>query len=155
MKDWETYQEIARNFQHKVRFQDRQDVAHDIVLRLAEVANRNGDKPLSNFAMVRVASYIVLEYWRQEKRQLTWLSLNEDTEDDEGNSVELWETLADDKAVDLDAWLDAKRWRLGCPRRLVTIAWKKRYRKPLNKNEQKYLERYRQKDLAKRQKALF
>lgn len=154
MKDWQMYQEIAHNFQHKVRFQDRQDVEHDILLRLAEVADRNGDKPFSNFAMVRVASYIVLEYWRQEKRQLTWLSLNEDTEDGEGDSIELWETLADDKAVDLDAWLDAEKWRMGCPRRLVRIGLKKVWGIPLNETERRYFNRARRKELEKRQKAL-
>jgi len=154
MLDWQKYSQIADRFQHKVRFQDRQDVEHDIIVRLAEVADRNGDKPFSEMSMLRVGSYVVMEYWRQEKRQLTWLSLNEDIEDDEGNSIELLETLADDKAIDLDAWQDAKRWRLGCPKRLVKIAWKKVYRKPLNKNEQKYLERYRQKELASRQEPL-
>ncbi|MBA7658666.1 hypothetical protein ES703_66625 [subsurface metagenome] len=121
---------------------------------LAEVADRNGDKPFSNFAMVRVASYIVLEYWRQEKRQLTWLSLNDETEDGEGDTIELWETLADDKAVDLDAWLDAEKWRLGCPRRLVRIARKKVWGIPLNETERRYFNRARRKELAKRQKTL-
>ena len=155
MKDWQTYIEIAHNFQHKVRFQDRQDVTHDIILRLAEIADRNGDKPFSKPSMLRVASYVVMQYWDKEKRQLTFLSLNEELQDDEGNTVERWETLADDKAIDVEAWLDAKIWRLGCRRRLVMIATKKARGKPLNKKEQKYLERYRQKELEKRQKTLF
>ena len=155
MLDWQKYSQIADRFQHKVRFQDRQDVEHDIIVRLAEVADRNGDKPFSDLSMLRVGSYVVMEYWRQEKRQLTWLSLNEDIEDDEGDSIELYQTLADDKAIDLEAWQDAKRWRLGCSRRLVRIAYKRMLRKPLNKKEQKYLERYRQRELAKAQKALF
>jgi len=155
MLDWEKYSQIADRFQHKVRFQDRQDVEHDIIVRLAELADRNGDKPFSELSMLRVGSYVVMEYWRQEKRQLTWLSLNEDIDDGGGDTIELWETLADDKAIDLDAWLDAKRWRLGCPKRLVKIAWKKVYRKRLTWKEHKYLARYRQKELAKAQKALF
>ena len=155
MLDWQKYSQIADRFQHKVRFQDRQDVEHDIIVRLAEVANRNGDKPFSEMSMLRVGSYVVMEYWRQEKRQLTWLSLNEDIEDDDGDSIELLETLADDKAIDLEAWLDRKTWLLGCRRRLVRIAWKKVYGKPLTHKEQMYLNRYRQKDLAKAQKALF
>lgn len=154
MKDWQTYQEIAHNFQHKVRFQDRQDVNHEIVLRLAEIADRNGDKPFSKPSMLRVASYVVMQYWDSEKRQLTFLSLNDQVQDGEGNTVELWETLADDKAVDVEAWLDAKMWRLGCRRRLVTIATRKARGKPLSPKDRKYLSRYRQKDLAKRQKTL-
>jgi len=155
MLDWQKYSQIADRFQHKVRFQDRQDVEHDIIVRLAEVADRNGDKPFSEMSMLRVGSYVVMEYWRQEKRQLTWLSLNEDIEDDEGNSIELLETLADDKAIDLEAWLDRKTWLLGCRRRLVKIATKKARGKPLTSTERSYLRRYRQKDLAKRQKTLF
>jgi len=155
MLDWQKYSQIADRFQHKVRFQDRQDVEHDIIVRLAEVADRNGDKPLSELSMLRVGSYVVMEYWRQEKRQLTFLSLNEDIEDDEGDSIELYQTLADDKAIDLELWQDAKRWVLGCPKRLVRIAYKRMLGKPLTHKEQMYLNRYRQKDLAKRQKALF
>ena len=156
MLDWEKYSQIADRFQHKARYQDKEDLRHDIIVRLAEVADRNGDKPLSELSMLRVGSYVVMEYWRQEKRQLAWLSLNEDIEDDEGNSVELWETLADDNAVDLEAWLDDKRWLLGCPRRLVRIAKKKgKHEQPLSPKERKYLQRYRDKELAKAQKTLF
>ena len=153
--DWGKYMEIADRFQHKARYQDREDLRHDIMVRLAELADSNGDKPFTEASMLRVGSYVVMEYWRQEKRQLTWLSLNEEVEDDEGNSIELLETLADDKAIDLEAWQDAKRWRLGCPKRLVRIADKRVWGRPLTHKEQMYLNRYRQKDLAKAQKALF
>ena len=152
--DWDKYMEIAGKFQHKARFEDRQDLKHDIIVRLAELASNNGDKPFSEASMLRVASYVTMEYWRQEKRQLTWLSLNEDIEDDEGASIELYQTLADDKAIDLEAWQDAKRWRLGCPRRLVKIAYKRMLGKPLTETERRYFNRARQKELAKAQKAL-
>jgi DNA-directed RNA polymerase specialized sigma24 family protein len=154
MLDWQKYSQIADRFQHKARYQDREDLRHDIMVRLAELASNNGDKPFTEASMLRVASYVTMEYWRQEKRQLTFLSLNEDIEDDEGNTVELFQTLADDKAIDLELWQDAKRWMLGCPKRLVKIAYKRMLGKPLNHKEQVYLCRYREKELAKVQKAL-
>lgn len=153
MMDWQAYIHIGDSFQHKARFQDRQDLSHDIILRCAEVAaKRNED--LTEGQMVRIASYVTMHYWDDQKRVLTFLSLNEDIEDDEGDTIQLWETLADDKAIDLEAWQDSKRWLLGCPRRLVKIAYKKVLGKPLNEKEQKYLERYRQKQSASRQKPL-
>ncbi len=55
--------------------------------------------------------------------------------------------LADDKAIDLEAWLDSRTFLLGCPKRLVDIAYKRYSRKPLTKTEARYLERHR--DLSK------
>jgi hypothetical protein len=153
MLDWEKYMEIADNFQHKARFEDREDLEQDIVLRLAEVASIKTE-PLTLPAMLRVASFVTIEYWRDLKRQPTISSLNETIEDNDGDSVELSETLADDKAIDLEAWVDAKTWLHSCPRRLVKIACKKVKGKPLAWKEHKYLERYRQKELKKHQKTL-
>jgi len=154
MLDWQKYIEIADKFQHKARYEDREDLRQDIILRLAEVASNNGHKPFTEASMVRVASYVAMEYWHNLKRQPTILSLNEEIDDGEGDCIELYQTIADDKAVDLEAWLDAKTWLNGCPNRLMAIADKKVKGKPLNKKDQKYLERYRQKELAKYQKAL-
>ena len=154
MLDWQKYSEIADKFQYKARFEDREDLRQDIILRLAEVASNNGRKPFTEASMVRVASYTVMAYWRDLKRQPNIGSLNEEVEDNEGNSVELYQTIADDKAIDLDAWLDIKRWLRGCPRRLVKIASKMVKGKPLEPKERMYLSRYRQKELAKRQLAL-
>jgi len=154
MLDWEKYMEIAGNFQHKARFEDREDLRQNIMLRLAEVANRKTE-PLTTPALLRVASFVTIEYWRDLKRQPTIFSLNDTIDDGDGNNVELLETLADDQAIDLEAWVDARTWLMGCPRRLVKIALKKVMGKPLEKNDQKYLERYRQKELAKHQQSLF
>jgi len=153
MLDWEKYMEIADNFQHKARFEDREDLRQDIAVRLAGVASTRTE-PLTLPAMLRVASYVTIEYWRDLKRQPTIFSLNETIEDDDGDSVELSETLADDKAIDLEAWVDAKTWLKGCPRRLVKIACKKVKGKPLNLKDRLYLCRYRQKELKKQQKSL-
>ena len=152
--DWEKYMEIADKFQHKARYEDREDLRQDIILRLAEVASNNGHKPFTEGAMVRVASYVTMEYWHNLKRQPTILSLNEDIDYGDGNTIELYQTIADDKAINLDVWLDAKTWLASCPARLVSIAGKRVNSEPLSHKEQVYLNRYRQKELAKYQKAL-
>jgi DNA-directed RNA polymerase specialized sigma24 family protein len=154
MLDWQQYIEIADKFQHKARYDDREDLRQDIILRLAELASNNGHKPLTEGAMVRVASYVVMEYWHKLKRQPTILSLNYELDDGDGDTTELWQTLADDKAIDLEAWLDARVWLLGCPQRLVQIAYKRYIGKPVNRKDSRYLERHRQKELKKYQLAL-
>jgi DNA-directed RNA polymerase specialized sigma24 family protein len=152
--DWEKYMAIADKFQHKAKWQDREDLRQDIILRLADVARNNGHKPFTEWGMLRVASYVVMEYWHNLKRQPTILSLNGEIEDGEGDTIELWEMLADDKAIDLDLWLDAKRWLLGCPKRLVRIAYKRASGRPLDHKEEVYLRYQSQKELKRRQKVL-
>ena len=154
MLDWQKYTEIADKFQHKARYEDREDLRQDIILRLAEVASNNGHKPFIEASMVRVASYVAMEYWHNLKRQPNIYSLNDEIDDGEGNSIELYQTIADDKAIDLDAWLDAKAWLKGCPKRLVSIAHKKVNGKPLDNKDRLYLSHWRKKDLAKAQKSL-
>jgi hypothetical protein len=154
MLDWKKYIEIADKFQHKAMYQDRADLREDIILRLAEVASNNGHKPFTEASMVRVASYVTMEYWHNLKRQPNIYSLNDEIDDGEGNNIELYQTIADDKGIDLDAWLDAKTWLMGCPKRLIAIAYKRVIGKPLDAKEKMYLSRYRQKELAKAQKAL-
>ena len=155
MLDWDKYSQIADCFQHKARHEDREDLRQDIIVRLADVASNNGHKPFTEGAMVRVASYVVMEYWHDLKRKPTILSLNYEIEDGEGDSVDLWETLADDKAIDLNAWLDARTWLLGCPKRLVRIAYKRASGIPLGETERRYFSRYRTRELKRHQKALF
>jgi hypothetical protein len=152
--DWQKYIEIADKFQHKAKAADREDLRQDIILRLAEVAINNGHKPFTEGAMVRVASYTVMAYWRDLMRKPTILSLNGELDSGDGDTVELWQTLADDKAIDLEAWLDAKRWLLGCPKRLVQIAHKRYMGKPLDRREQTYLNHYQSRELKKCQRAL-
>ena len=152
--DWQKYIEIADKFQHKAKAEDRQDLRQDIILKLAEVASNNGHEPFTEGAMVRVASYTVMAYWRDLMRKPTMLSLNGETDNGDGDSVELWQTLADDKAIDLETWQDAKRWLFGCPRRLVKIAYKRYVGIALERKDRDYLSYYRQKELRKYQKAL-
>jgi len=146
MLDWDKYIVIAERFQRKVPYQDREDIKQEIILRLAEVdTKRNGNGPLTEAGMMRTASFVIKEYWRDLKRQPTILSLNKTNGngDEDGRSPEFWETLADDKSIDLEAWFDARIWLLGCPRRLVEIAHKRVEGTPLSNKDDCYLRRFR------------
>jgi hypothetical protein len=122
--------------------------------------------------MYRVASVTVVHYWRAQYKLTNGLecgscskaqrqkcrsedlysecpkairleSLDKTIVDNDGNLTELGELIADDRAIDLDAWLDSKTFLTGCPQRLIAIALKRVNGIPLDKNDQKYLERYR------------
>ncbi|GAI04673.1 unnamed protein product, partial [marine sediment metagenome] len=93
--------------------QDRGDIRHNIILELALARSRDGDKPFSEAMMCRVASFVVVDYWRKLKRKPTILSIDSEIEDGDGNTTELIETIADDRAIDLEAWLDARTFLLG------------------------------------------
>ena len=144
--EWQQWYTVAHRFEKKVPQQDRGDIRHNIILELALVRRRDGDKPFSEGMMYRVASFVVADYWRKRMQKPTILSLDHRIEDGDGNSTELIETVADDKAIDLDAWLDARTWLLGCPHRLVQIAHKRLAGQPLTNREHQYLWRYRQRD---------
>ena len=142
MLDWSKYIAVADRFQHKAKYQDAEDLNHTIILSLAQAQIRidnNGGGQLSDVAMLRVASYECQRYWRQQKRLLTILSLNTEIDDGDGNTIELIDTLASDRAIDLDAWLDARTWLLGCPKRLVVIGGKRLKGIPLDGKDRKYL----------------
>jgi hypothetical protein len=164
--------EIARRFEHKAQYQDREDLRHSIIIEIAEAKSRNGDKPFTEVTMCRIASYVVADYYRglrlptgyrpcgrcpkeqrskcakydlydQCRKGIEVVSLNSHIEDGEGNSVELIDTIADDSAIDLDAWLDAKTWLLGCPKRLVAIAHKRVNGIALSDKDRDYLRRFK------------
>ncbi len=148
MLDYGKYITVADRYQRKAKWQDREDLNHTIILSLAQAQlklDNNGGGQLSDVAMLRIASYECQKYWRQLKRQLTILSLNTEIHDGDGNTTELIDTVANDRAIDLDAWLDARTWLLGCPKRLVIIASKRLKGIPLNKGEHCYLQRFRKK----------
>ena len=154
MLDWDKYIGVADRFQYKAKTQDREDLSHTIILSLAQAQLRlynDGGGQLSDVAMLRIASYECQKYWRAIKRQLTILSLNTDLDNGDGDGIELIDTVADDKAIDLDAWLDARTWLLGCPKRLIVIACKRLKGKPLDARDKMYLQRFRQRE----QKTLF
>jgi len=155
MLDWSKYSTVADRYQYKAKREDRGDLNHNIIVSLADSQMRldnNGGGQLSELAMLRIASCRVADYWRSEYRNGRVVSLNQVVyEDDDGNQIELIDTLADDKAIDLEAWHDEATWRLGCPMRLVQIARKRLYGIPLTQVELNYLCRYRK----RQQKKLF
>ena len=142
---WKDYVEIAQRFEHKADYQDREDLRHNIILRLADVAReyKLKGKPLTKWGMLRVAVYTVHEYWYQRRKWTRLASLNTVVQDEDGNEAELISTIADDDAIDLDAWVDARTWLLSCPRRLVKIAYKRVNGIPLTDKEKGYLYRFR------------
>ena len=179
--EWLTYYKIARYFVHKVRFNDREDFLHDLMLEMAKVkANYEvKGKPLTEAGLMRVASYELSDYWVRQRRLTTWLdcgncskeqrqkcrsedlyskcpkyhqlvSLNWEIDGD-GHKAELLEFIADDKAIDIVARLDARHILQGFPRRLVQIAYKKYSGYQLDGKERKYLCKWRKRE----QKTLF
>ena len=148
--EWLEWLGVARRYEHKVPSLDRYDIRHTILLELAKARHRDG-KPIPPLRAYRIASLMVALYWRKIVRQPTILSLSTEIDDD---ATELAETVADDHASDLDAWLDADRFLLGCPMRLVQIANKKVRGIPLNKTDARYYERQRFKELKRYQLTL-
>ncbi len=147
MLDWNKYRTIATKFQRKAKPEDREDLRQNIIVKLADIESKyNGSgEHLTEGGMVRVASYTVLAYWRDIMRLPPITSLNGTVDDGDGNETELYHMLADDKAIDVDDWLDAKLWLYRAPPRLVKIANKKVKGLPLTSTESRYLYKQRQK----------
>jgi phage FluMu protein Com len=125
--------------------------------------------------MYRIASRTVADYWfshysynsgldckhcskaqRQECKEgylytecpkaIRLESLNKPIIDNEGHTTELGELIADDKALDLDAWADAKTFLLGFPQRLLAIARKRLDGIPLCNADKLYLGKWRKRE---------
>ena len=119
---WRDWAKIARNFAYQVKEQDREDLMHDIIVRLAEVAEeyRQKGKPLTKWGSIKVARYTRLRFYHQQKRwrRVSTVSLNSAVREGDGNETQLINTLADQKKVDLDAWIEAKSYYLSSPERV-------------------------------------
>ena len=184
--DWGLFYKVARYFIHKVKYEDREDFLHDLMLEMARVKAKYEakGKPLTEAGLMRVASYELTDYWVKQRRLTTWLdcgncskeqrrkcreellysecpkfhqlvSLNTEIDGDgDGHKTDLIEFIADDKAIDLDAWIDARRILRGLPRRLVQIGYKVYSGIPLTDKEKHYFSYHRQKELKKSQKVL-
>jgi hypothetical protein len=170
--EWLTYYKVASRFAHKAKADDTQDLLHDIILTLAKAERNNGHKPFTEAVMYRIASRAQADYWfkhykltmgldcghcsqaQRRKCKEEWLygdcpkaikleSLNKPVIDSEGNTTELGELIADDKAIDLDAWVSNSTWEIGYPKRLVAIAYNLKAGIPLSKTDRQYLWRFR------------
>ena len=181
--DWLDWLKVARRYERKVPYQDRQDLRHTIILELAQ-ARAKTTEPIPQYRAYRIASYMVADYYRSQQKLNTGLDckncskaqrskckaddlysqcpklirleyLESERVDGEGNRVTIQDTLADDKAIDLDAWLDAATFMLGCPIRLIELAYKRQAGIPLTETERRYYNRQRAKELKRYQKSLF
>ena len=137
-------------------------------------------KELTEGGLVRVAQYEVADYWRKHFKRINGIdcgrcnkaqrqkcrsqdlysecpraikldSLDRVIEDGNGDSTELHELIADDKAVDLVAMLDARSTLKGYPHKAVKLLYKRYAGYPLDAREQRYLNRFRK----RLQKTLF
>jgi len=158
-----------------VKPQDKEDILHTIIATLADVERNNGHKPFTEAVMYRIASRTVADYWRTyykasngmdcgscskaQRRQcrendlytecpkaIKLESLNKPIIDSEGHTTELGELIADDKALDLGAWLDARTFLLGFPQRLLEIAHKLDNGDKLTPTDSQYLWRFRKRE---------
>ncbi len=173
--EWLAYYKVASRFTDRVKPQDKEDILHTIIATLADVERNNGHKPFTEAVMYRIASRTVADYWfshyeinngldckhcskaQRRKCKEDYLysecpkaikleSLNKPIIDSEGHTTELGELIADDKALDLGAWLDAKTFLLGFPQRLLLIADKLNNSEALTNKEHQYLWRFRQRE---------
>ena len=173
--EWLTYYKVASRFAHKAKVEDTEDLLHDIILTLAVAERNNGHKPFTEAAMYRIASRAQADYWRAYYKLTTGLdcrhcsttqrrkckedwsygecpkaikleSLNKPILDGEGNLTELGELIADDKAMELDAWVSDSTWEIGYKPRLVAIAYKLKGGYPLTNADMIYLCKWRKKE---------
>jgi len=173
--EWLAYYTIASRFTDRVKPQDKEDILHTIIMTLADVERNNGHKPFTEAVMYRIASRTVADYWfshysynsgldckhcskaqrRRCKENYLYTEcpkavklerLNKPIIDSEGNTTELGELIADDKALDLDAWVDARTFLLGFPQRLLMIAHKLNSGEALTNKEHQYLWYWRRRE---------
>jgi len=176
--EWLTYYRVASRFAHKAKAEDTEDLLHDIIVTLADVERNNGHKPFTEAVMYRIASRTVADYWfshysynsgldckhcskaqRQRCKEdslyskcpkaVKLESINKPIIDSEGHTTELGEMIADDKALDLDAWVDARTFLLGFPQRLLLIAKKLNSGDNLTHNDSQYLYKFRKREQKK------
>ena len=173
-----TYYKVASRFAYKVLVDDREDLLHTIIMTLADVERNNGHKPFTVGMMYRIASRVKDQYWRtyykinngldcghcskaqRRKCKEDWLygdcpkaikleSLNKPILDSEGNTTELGELIADDRAIDLDAWVSDSTWEIGYKPRLVDIAYKLDRGEALTEADRQYLSKLRKREQKK------
>jgi hypothetical protein len=139
--------------------------------KTGQILNARGQQ-FTEIAQIRTAEHIKDHYWYQHyayhngldcqhcsrtqrakcrknwaycacQRAITLESINQPITDSEGNITELAEMIADDGAIDLAEWLDAKTFLIGAPIRLKTLAMKKSKGEELTHAERQYLSKLR------------
>ncbi len=130
---WREWANIAKNFVWQLDDQwDREDLMHNIIVRVAEEYRRQG-KSLSKWGAIKVAEYTRLRFYHQKKRwkRVSTVSLNSFIQDEDGNETELIQTILDEKGINLDVWLDFKNYYQSRPqkerraiRKLIRENWR-------------------------------
>ncbi len=70
--DWALFYKVGKGFIRRVRFEDRQDFLHDLLMAMASVKasyNTKG-KELTEGGLVRIACYEVADYWRKYYKRI-------------------------------------------------------------------------------------
>jgi hypothetical protein len=135
-------------------------------------------KELTEAGLIRVACYEVADYWRKKYKRINGIdcsrcskeqrrecknddlfsecpkairleNLDRIIQDGDGNQIELCQLIADDKAIDVIARLDARFTLQEYPHRFIRIAYKKYAGYPLTNKERNYLYQQRRKALQK------
>jgi len=134
---WHEWAKIASKFIWTLDNQwDREDLMHNIIVRLAEVAEVYQQRgiPFNKGACIKVAEYTRLRFYHQKKRwkRVYSVSLNSMVRDFDGNETEMIQTILDEKGIDPDQWLDFKDFYQRRPekerraiRKLITQNWRK------------------------------
>jgi hypothetical protein len=149
-----------------------------LALDIVAQRKREAGLPFSEAAMYRTAEHVKDHYWYDLRKRTSgldcghcskaqrhkckegWLypdcpkaikmeSLNKPIIDSEGNITEFGDLIADDKAIDLDAWVDTRTVFLGLPQRLKRIALKLRDGEQLTGAEKFYLHKWRKREQIK------
>ena len=120
---WREWAKLARTFAYFAHLdtQDREDLMHNIIVRLAEVAEvyRRREMPFHRGACIKVAEYTRLRFYHQKKRwkRVYSVSLNGVIRDEEGYETEMIQTLPDEKGINPDTWLDFKNYYQSRPKK--------------------------------------
>jgi len=120
---WRGWAKLARTFAYFAHLdkQDREDLTHNIIVRLAEVAEeyRQRGIPFHRGACIKVAEYTRLRFYHQKRRwkRVFSVSLNSIVQDEDGYETEMIQTILDEKGMNLDAWLDFKRYYQSRPQK--------------------------------------
>jgi hypothetical protein len=139
--DWENCRRVARTvcYEAGIHWDDKGDFIQDVLVEMMERARRDsGGLPIKE--MWRAARCVRSRYWRTYKKAREILSLDTPVRD---TTIELSETVADDKALDLDAWLDAKLHLEHLPPGIVALGKKLGKGDPLTEKQRLYLSRFR------------
>ncbi len=139
--DFESCRKVARIVckEATIHWDDKEDFVSDVLVEMMERARRDSGG-LTSEEMWRAARCVRSRYWRIYRKASRTSSLNEVIP---GTTLELIETIADDKALDPDALLDAKSRLAQLPPGIIALGKKLERGDPLTANQRLYLSRFR------------